>query len=162
VVDPGTEKNSLPSEEIKIRAIELSDAVAAAALSGELGYPSTAEVFQSRIEGLNGAGAHAVFVAAAEGKVIGWVDVSLVEHLASDPYAEIGGLVVAEGFRSRGVGERLMRHAEQWAVAKGRTKLLVRSRVVRDKAHRFYQRIGYREVKVSKVFEKHYESSANA
>jgi GNAT superfamily N-acetyltransferase len=96
---------------------------------------------------------HAVFVAEGD-KVIGWIDVGLVFHLQSGTRAEIGGLVVSSESRSQGVGRLLLQRAEQWAREKGMTRLLLRSNVKRNDAHRFYLREQYTQVKTSAVFEK--------
>jgi len=89
-----------------------------------------------------------VFVASDEALgVVGWIHVSLLRHLESDPYAEIVGLVVREGARGAGVGAGLVDAARAWARERGLTRLDVRSNVVREDAHRFYVREGFREVK---------------
>jgi GNAT superfamily N-acetyltransferase len=56
--------------------------------------------------------------------------------------------------RSHGIGKILLQEAEKWAKARGVTRALVRSRVAREDAHRFYEREGYIRVKTSAVFEK--------
>ena len=66
----------------------------------------------------------------------------------------IGGLVVSDRVRSRGIGRRLCERAEEWTRDQGLETLRVTSRSTREDAHRFYLRDGYREVKTSLVFEK--------
>ena len=63
-------------------------------------------------------------------------------------------LVVREGRRGNGIGEQLMRYAEQWAAQRGAACVRLRSNVIRADAHRFYQRLGYRVVKTQLSFEK--------
>jgi GNAT superfamily N-acetyltransferase len=77
-----------------------------------------------------------------------------VEHLQADVRAEIGGLVVAAGCRSQGIGARLVGHAEQWARERGMCGMVVRSQIKREDAHRFYLREGYERTKTSAVFSK--------
>jgi GNAT superfamily N-acetyltransferase len=72
----------------------------------------------------------------------------------ADPQTEIGGLVVDESYRRRGVGRLLMEQAERWAREKGCGAICLRSNVVRKDAHAFYERIGYSNVKTSRVFHK--------
>jgi GNAT superfamily N-acetyltransferase len=136
------------------REVTISDAAAAAELSGELGYPVSGEVMAQRIEGLQCSASHTVYVACLSHQVVGWIDVGICHHLQSEPYAEIGGLVVADGLRSIGIGRQLLAQAEQWAKARGLTKMLVRSRATREAAHRFYLREGYEHTKISAVFTK--------
>ena len=126
----------------------------AAGLSAELGYPATPEAIRQRIVARAGHSGYAVFVACLEGKVVGWIDLAVIHHLASDPRAEISGLVVTAELRSRQIGRLLVDRAEQWARAQGLTQMLVRSRSTREAAHRFYLTNGYELNKTSAVFVK--------
>jgi GNAT superfamily N-acetyltransferase len=72
--------------------------------------------------------------------------------LVADLYAEVGGLVVDENHRGRGIGRILMQHAEQWARGRGCETVCVRSNVVRERAHVFYQGIGYDNIKTQRMF----------
>ena len=144
-----------------IREITLRDAPAAAALSGELGYPASIEAMEERIRKLAALENHAVFVACQPSeavvgpeKVVGWIDVSITHHLQADPCGEIGGLVVSSEVRSAGIGRRLVAQAERWVADRGMTRMIVRSRVSREAAHRFYERERYSRTKTSAVFSK--------
>jgi GNAT superfamily N-acetyltransferase len=143
-----------PDNEPSIREIVPSDAEAAARLSGELGYPASAEAMTRRILRLSGQPGHAVYVAALDAEVVGWIELPTTCHLTSEPYAEIGGLVVTESARSQGIGGKLVRFAEEWAKRQGVQRILVRSRITRERAHAFYERAGFARVKTSAVFEK--------
>jgi len=86
---------------------------------------------------------------------LGWIDVSVVYHLQNEPYGEIGGLVVASDFRSVGIGQKLLRRAEEWIRdEKTLARVVVRSQISREAAHRFYLREGYSRWKTSAVFSK--------
>ena len=138
--------------ELSIRPIEPRDASAAAELSAQLGYPTTAEEIRERITTL--APTQAAFVAELDGQVVGWIDVALTFHLQTPPYALIGGLVVKDGVRGLNIGKRLCQQAEQWSREQGVSLIRVTSRTTRTDAHRFYLRDGYSDVKTSRVFEK--------
>jgi GNAT superfamily N-acetyltransferase len=138
----------------------VDDAAEAAELSGQLGYPTTAEVMEARLRRFASLQDHAVFAACWEERVVGWVDVGLVQHLQSERYGEIGGLVVAEICRGQGVGQKLVEAAERWVADQGIEEMVVRSRITRERAHGFYLRHGYAQVKTSAVFRKPLESSA--
>ena len=58
--------------------------------------------------------------------------------------AVVQALVVDDAIRSRGVGEMLMREAEAWAAGRGLAATSLYTRTDRDRAHAFYERIGYR------------------
>lgn len=139
---------------IAIRKIALSDAEAAAQLSGEFGYPLSTEVMETRIRNLATLQNHAVFVACVDGAVVGWIDVGITHHLQAEPYGEIGGLVVSTAHRSAGIGRRLVIEAERFARECGVAQMLVRSRIEREAAHQFYLRDGYQRTKTSAVFTK--------
>jgi GNAT superfamily N-acetyltransferase len=128
---------------LTIREIAPSDAAAVASLSGEFGYPTSAESMQRRITALENRQDHAVFLASIEGTAVGWIDVGIVDHLQSEPYGEIGGFVVSEQHRSSGVGKQLLARAEAWMRERGLKRALVRSQISRAAAHRFYLREEY-------------------
>jgi GNAT superfamily N-acetyltransferase len=142
------------SAALDIRPVTPQDAASAAALTGELGYPCEVAVMRARIEQLAGLPDHGVFVATRAGQVVGWVHISAVLHLQAEPRAEIGGLVVAAGARSSGIGARLVARAEQWARDHRFATIVVRSQIKREDAHRFYLREGYERTKTSAVFSK--------
>jgi GNAT superfamily N-acetyltransferase len=139
----------------EIRAARAEDFARMAELSGQLGYPSTSEEIARRLEGMQNSAEHAVFVASlADGGIGGWIGVFVSRSVEADARAEISGLVVDERHRSQGVGLRLLERAEQWAREKGCRAVGLRSNVIRDRAHVFYERNGYEHVKTQKSFRK--------
>ena len=137
-----------------IREIDVADAEAAARLSEELGYPTTPQVMAVRIQRLAHLADRVVFVACLSQSVVGWIDVGVVHHVQADPYVEIGGLVVSSAHRSAGIGQKLIQRAEEWARNRRVATMVVRSRIARQDAHRFYVREGYEKMKTSVVFSK--------
>ena len=141
--------------EVKIRRAKSADAPRIAVLAGQLGYPATAAEMRKRLLGIKPASLHAVFVAdAPKDGVIGWVHVSKQPLLEDEIRAEVNGLVVAEGQRSLGAGARLLAAAEDWARKHGCKSMSVRSNVIRERAHKFYERNGYEHYKTQKSFRK--------
>src|ERR1700758_2064073 len=101
---------------------------------------------------LNPASDHAVFVAEdGNGEVIGWVHAAVTPMLEVPLPAEVNGLIVGEAYRSAGAGARLLDAAENWARKKKCAHMSVRSNVIRERAHRFYERQGYKHYKTSKA-----------
>jgi GNAT superfamily N-acetyltransferase len=82
------------------------------------------------------------------------VHVQVGHTLEMSPTAEIAGLVVDEASRGDGMGEALVHRAEAWARERGVAVMRVRSNVIRERAHRFYDRLGYERVKRQVVFKK--------
>jgi GNAT superfamily N-acetyltransferase len=141
--------------EVKIRPARSADAQKIAVLSGQLGYPATTAQMRERLLGIKPASQHAVFVAeSAKDGVIGWVHVSRQPLLEVEIRAEVNGLVVAEGQRSLGAGAWLLVAAEDWARIHGCKSMSVRSNVIRERAHKFYERNGYEHYKTQKSFRK--------
>jgi GNAT superfamily N-acetyltransferase len=136
---------------MNIRRAIASDAAALAALSAQLGYPAQPEEAAERLTAL---GAGALLVAEEDGSVLGWIHVCGIRFFQSPPFAEIGGLVVDEAARGKGVGKLLLEAAVGWAAEQGYGKLRVRSNVVREEAHRFYEREGFQRIKTQAVFDR--------
>lgn len=141
-------------ETMRIRPIETRDAKVAAVLCTQLGYPADEAAVLARMTQIAGDAHRAVLVACLDDVLVGWIDLSVEYHLQSEPSALIGGLVVAEPARGRGIGRQLCRAAEDWARTQGVARLRVRSNAIRERAHAFYLRDGYARVKTSAVFEK--------
>ncbi len=141
--------------QITIRSANARDAEDIATLCHQLGYPSSQEQVERRLRQIQQDESHAVYVAERYGgRVVGWVHVHLCQLVVADLQAEIGGLVVDEGYRQRGIGRLLMEWAEQWAREKGCGTVHLRSNIVREDARVFYERIGYSDVKTQRTFRK--------
>ena len=148
-------KHLTQEDELKIRRAKSADAPQLAVLAGQLGYPATVGEIRERLRGIKPASQHSVFVAeSAKGGVIGWIHVSRQPLLEGEIRAEVNGLVVAEGQRSLGAGAQLLAAAEDWARKHGCKSMSVRSNVIRERAHKFYERHGYEHYKTQKSFRK--------
>jgi GNAT superfamily N-acetyltransferase len=145
--------STMDRNSLKIRKARRSDAERIAKLCGELGYPASPTQITSRLRRLAPASKHAVFVAESN-EVVGWVHVSVSHLLESDVRAEVNGLIVGEGQRSAGAGGKLLKAAEEWARKRGCRGMNVRSNVIRERAHKFYERQGYEHYKTQKAFRK--------
>lgn len=142
-------------QDVTVRRARLSDAPRLATLSGELGYPTTTGEMTKRMKKLEPASQNALFVAESpEAGVVGWGHVSVNHLVEVGTRAELNGLVVAEGHRSLGAGARLLDAVEAWARKHGCPSMSVRSNVIRERAHKFYERQGYEHYKTQKAFRK--------
>ena len=139
---------------VRIRPIEDRDAATATRLCAELGYPVEESAVLARVGQIAGDPNRAVLVACVDDAMVAWIDLSVEYHLQSEPAALIGGLVVAHAARGQGIGRQLCEAAEAWARGRGLARMRVRSNAIRERAHAFYLRDGYRRVKTSAVFEK--------
>lgn len=135
-----------------IRTAKNTDAEEIARLSAQLGYSTAMEQIKSRIERLICDKDAAIFVCEIpDNHLAGWVHV-LGKHLLHTEYAEIGGLVVDKTFRRQGIGLQLMKKSEEWAKVNDYHEVRLRSGAERKEAHKFYQQIGYTNIKAQQVF----------
>ncbi len=160
MMDPNDEREA-PS--VRVRPMARADLEAVAELSAQLGYPVTADALAHHFELLREAPENVLFVAEEtaepdDEQVVGWVHVAGRISLETGPFAQISGIVVDERVRGRGVGRALMAAAEAWAAARGYDVMRLWSNIVRERAHRFYEGLGYEHVKTSKVFLKALDS----
>lgn len=138
-----------------VRDATHDDAEALAALSGQLGYPADAPAIVRRLSRVVGRDAGVALVAVdTSGHVRGFARAIPQHFVAEESFVELAALVVDESARGQGVGKSLLAAVEAWSRARGFDRICVRSNVVRDRAHRFYLRAGYAEVKRQAVFAK--------
>ena len=136
-----------------IRTARLEDAPAIAVLATQLGYPTSTEQAEARLRDVLNRADGAVLVAEGEdGTAIGWTHVVGAWRIENDPFAEIVAMVVDETRRSQGIGATLVNAAIDWAGRQGFGTVRVRSNVVRERTHAFYERLGFRRTKSQVVF----------
>lgn len=126
-----------------VRTIADSDLAAATTLIGQLGYDMPQTEMKRRLQAVGEHADHRVWVYEDDGKVIGLLHAFFRPALDKPPEVMVQALVIDASRRSGGAGEALMQVAENWAREKGCTSVALYSRVDRDRAHRFYERLGY-------------------
>lgn len=128
---------------VSVRRSTQQDGDAIAALSLQLGYPSTSGEVSERLNNIQVDPNHLVLIAETKGACIAWLHAIKEIHLESGEFVEIAGLIVDEASRGRGVGGLLVKEAEQWAALQGCEELRVRTNVLREQAPVFYERRGF-------------------
>lgn len=129
---------------IELRKARVSDATEIAKLAEALGYPSSTREARDRLRTmLRDARNHVIVAETSDGSLVGWVHVYRIDLLELAPFAEIGGLIVNETVRGLGIGSQLIEAAQRWTRRCGMSNLRVRTRVERERAHRFYYRHGF-------------------
>jgi GNAT superfamily N-acetyltransferase len=124
-------------------------------MSAQLGYPIADEEAAEFIETIGNHPDHILLVAEDDHhQPLGWAHVFIARRIFAAPFADLGGLVVDEAVRGAQIGTQLVQAAEAWAVEQGCQRMIVRSNVTREQAHRFYLRLGYKILKRQAVFEK--------
>jgi GNAT superfamily N-acetyltransferase len=133
-----------------VRTIADSDIPAATVLIGQLGYEMPQVELERRLKAVLGHVDHRVWVCDEGGTVVGLLHAFFRPALDKPPEVMVQALVIEASQRSKGVGEALMQVAESWARETGCTSVALYSRVDRDRAHSFYERLGY-EKKVASM-----------
>lgn len=126
-----------------VRDLTPADLPAVTALLGQLGYELADHEVRHRLEYLMKTPDHAARVADIDGKVVGLLHMFERPALEKPREAVVQSLVVDAAQRTRGVGAALMRDAEAWARERGLASVALYTRVDREAARAFYERIGY-------------------
>lgn len=143
-----------PSAAVTVRTAWLSDSREIARLTSQLGYEVPASVVTARLERMLARSDQRFLVAQVGTRIAGWVHVAIAEYVETGLFAVIGGLVVDRDRRRSGIGRLLMREAEAWARESGCPVVRLSSSVPRVASHRFYERIGYTNIKAQYAFAK--------
>jgi len=128
------------------------DADAVTTLSRQLGYPLSAEHILQNITAVLQSEDHDAFVAIYNSEVVGWIGLAQVIMIESVPFCEINGLVIDENHRGKGIGKLLVEKAKQWAKQNRNDTVRLRCNVKRTEAHKFYQHLGFKEIKLQTAF----------
>ena len=136
-----------------LRKATMKDAEAICRLSGELGYKTTIEKTQTRLEEVSRNDDHLVVVVCDENEVVGWIHAFYSISIESDSFVEIGGLVIDNLFRRKGLGKMLIENIVDWSRQRNTNKVRVRTNIKRKETHQFYESIGFSLIKEQKIFD---------
>ena len=147
---------------VTIRAARASDAAEIAHLTTQLGYDLTDADAADRLSRILLREDQQFFVADVNGRAVGWVHVAVAEYVDAEAFAIIAGLVVDRNHRREGIGRALVDRAETWARDQGCSIVRLTSSATRDTAHRFYENLGYANIKTQYSFIKPLDPAAAA
>jgi ribosomal protein S18 acetylase RimI-like enzyme len=99
---------------------------------------------QDSIEALSQPG-HAVYIAAAGDRIVGFVTVSERTHFTGQVDAYVGELAVQAGMERRGAATQLMAAAEAWAADRGLLFVTLETGAANQPARSLYGALGYQE-----------------
>jgi len=98
---------------------------------------------------LAGRESRCVLVAEKEGSVIGMVSVqTLISTAEGHPVGLVEDLVVHNGHRGEGIGQKLLAGAESWAVQQGLARLQLLADRDNQPALRFYEKNGWSKTRL--------------
>ena len=149
------ERNTSRGEGVVIRHAEAHDADALVALARAVGAEAEgwlitdgdwrSAVDERRyVRAVRSSRQGAVFVAEADGRIVGRLSIARDPHPASAHVADLG-LMVARDQRRQGLGRALMETAESWARANGVLKVELHVFPHNRPAIALYEKLGYRE-----------------
>lgn len=144
-----------------IRVARASDAQDIAQLTAQLGYDVTAPSVTQRLSRILPRQDQYFLVAEVDGHLVGWLHAAIAEFVESPAFVVIGGLVVDSNHRRQGIGRALMQHGEEWAKKQGCPVVRLWSSAARSASHRFYERLGYRNIKTQYSFLKSLDATGS-
>jgi GNAT superfamily N-acetyltransferase len=128
---------------VAIRDAKLADAPRLTELIIELGHPIEEAQVRGNLELLGDRGLLPL-VATVDGEVVAMCGLSAMVTVHRDaPVGRVSVMIVAEAHRGRGIGAMLIAEAEKLLTALGCKILEVTSNVRRERAHQFYEKLGY-------------------
>lgn len=115
-------------------------------LMDQLGYPSSNQKIQERLDKILNFPNYETFVAEIDGDLVGFVGMcKQIAYEFDGPYVRVLALVVHEDYRRKNIGQNLMLAVEDWAKKNGCIAITLNSgnREERIAAHKFYKNLGY-------------------
>ncbi len=141
--------------EITVRPAHKEDCYEITHLTNQLGYPSTLEKICEIMDLVLAHNDHQVFIAEKENTIVGYIHLIQSMRIGSNPFVEIAAFIIDESLRSIGVGSSLIRESERWTSGLGIKDIRIRSNIIRQEAHNFFQKRGFQNIKTQEVFLKH-------
>jgi GNAT superfamily N-acetyltransferase len=88
---------------------------------------------------------YAIYVAENEGKIVGTFELLIMDNLAHAgiPSAIVEDVVINEKDRGKGIGKLMMQYAMETSRREGCYKLMLSSNLRRERAHKFYDNLGF-------------------
>jgi GNAT superfamily N-acetyltransferase len=146
---------------VTIRPARQSDAAAIATLTKQLGYEVDPAAVGERLSRMLLRDDQQFSIADLDGRPVGWIHMVVTEYVESGAFVVIGGLVVDREHRKQGIGRQLLAHAENWTSQRGCSIVRLWSSSTRTEAHRFYERVGYANIKTQFSFVKRLDGTAS-
>lgn len=112
---------------------------------GEGREGATPEIYLAAFDEVAASPSNAILVAEQDGRIVATYQLTIIPGLSlkATRRAQIESVRVASTSRGLGLGEQLMADAEARARAAGCTLLQLTTNRSRERAHRFYERLGF-------------------
>jgi N-acetylglutamate synthase-like GNAT family acetyltransferase len=145
---------------LTVRSANKDDCSGIAHLTNQLGYPSTENKIREIMNLVLSHKDHQVFIAEKENTIVGYIHLIQSIRIGSNPFVEIAAFIIDESSRSIGVGSSLIGESEKWASTLGLKDIRIRSNIIREEAHKFFQNRGFQNIKTQEVFLKKVPNSS--
>ncbi|RKR88905.1 N-acetylglutamate synthase-like GNAT family acetyltransferase [Micromonospora pisi] len=137
---------------VQLRSVQRRDVPRLAVLLGQLGYPTDEAAVHERLDYWLDDVSSWLVGADDGGDLVGVAALHVIPMLeVTGRFGRLVALVVDDRYRGQGVGYALVTAVEQRAREAGCLRLEVTSSRHRDRAHAFYQRLGYEDASPSKA-----------
>lgn len=143
--------------DIQIRLCNVGDAPAIYELNRqEMWYDYPVEKTTEKLSQLLKSKADRIFVAVANGTVVGYIHARDYDVVYAPQYKDILAIAVFSDYKKKGIGRELLSTVERWAKESGAAGIRLVSGSVRTGAHEFYRHCGYngdkQQINFKKVF----------
>ena len=135
-----------------LRDVKKEDSKGVTKLAEELGYPSSEKKVSEILETVIEHDDHRMIVAENENELIGYIHMVSSLSVGSDRFVEIAALSVLDEYRKKGIGKALIAESNNMAEEKGIEYVRIRSNIIRQEAHKFFEQRGFRNLKTQEVF----------
>lgn len=90
---------------------------------------------------------YSLFVAEIAGKVVGTFELLIMDNLAhkGKPSGVVEDVAVESEFQSQGIGRQMMEYAIEVCRENGCYKMTLSSNLKRERAHQFYENLGFKK-----------------
>lgn len=134
---------------LKLREFQDEDIKAMAELTTQLGYPTTIEEIEIRMDKIYLQPNSKTIVAELNSEVVGYLGMTKnIPWESNDSFLRIQALIVSENFRKLGIGKLLI----EYAVRRGGYACKIQAKSIalncgnrseRESAHKFYPKLGF-------------------
>lgn len=141
----------MENEIVLFRPYHRDDVGSLAVLTSQLGYTTSLEDMQSRMESIEPLNDYKTIVAVLGKRVVGYIALHKGFFWEQNGcFIRIQALVVLNSHREKGIGRGLIKQAEIWAHEMEAQSILLNcgARPERDTAHQFYYSVGFQKKSV--------------
>ena len=136
----------MANDNLVIRNFQLDDLKSLSGLTNELGYPTTVEEMEKRMNLIITLDNYWTLVAVSDGNVVGYAGLNKNYFWEQNgSFIRIQALVVKKEFRRHNIGQHLINAAEKLAKEEGSGLIILNcgNKPERASAHNFYPEMGF-------------------